>query len=390
MNRGEFTRAILEKLHVPIKPSLLYFGVAWAVAEGCEAKNNPWATTEGYPDATDFNTDGVKNYKTWDDGINATMSTLVLDYYKQLVAALKDEKSSIGEIIAALNASPWGSHITLELYTEVMKKYDFYNTEIVGSPKEVKETPTLWGMAPTVASVVPTRADVLGEDNDEENEVTQEDDVNEAAAKADAAAPVVSPVPAPVAEDTLEDRLKRLTETGSADVKNDVTKLEADYKVDEALVVSQFDGLTRPTVPGYTYDTATDTYVKDTTTTAAVPAPLAEDTLEDRLRRQGSLLGTPTSSERRVSTTERRTTPVRRTHTGRRSDSVRRVTELAVAPTEVLANTNTSTMNTTYDEHVPERRVTTNTNLPTSLERRTVQNPTLVTTRLIKRITEGL
>ncbi len=257
MNRGEFTRAVFEKLHIPLKPSRLYFGVALAVMQDCEARNNPWGTKEPYPDSTDFNSAGVKNYKTWEDGVFATTSTLVLEYYKELVACLRDEKSTMGEMVVAFNASPWGGRLSLSLLTEVMDRYDFYNTEVVGSPKEAPKSTTALGLAPTTGDVTPTREDVLVDSDEGEEEVTEEEEVNAKAAAADASesttdtpaverrvlnspvpverrvsaastAAVQGDVPAPTESDKLEDRLKKMYGDADADVRTDAEKVAAD------------------------------------------------------------------------------------------------------------------------------------------------------------------
>lgn len=285
MNRGEFTRAVFEKLHIPIKPSRLYFGVALAVMQDCEAKNNPWGTEEPYPDSTDFNSAGVKNYKTWEDGVYATTSTLVLPYYKNLIETLKDDKASIGKVLAAFNDCPWGGKITLDLYSQVADNYEFYNTQVVGSPKTVPVTKNALGLAPTEGDVVPTREDVLVDSNEEENEMNEEE-LNAKAAAADKevsvddllassgisnpttpAAPTTpavydgaerrtsrSPVaverraavddgsPAPVESDTLEDRLAKLYADVETDVKTDAEKVSAEV----AKVVADVESHTTP------------------------------------------------------------------------------------------------------------------------------------------------
>lgn len=381
MNRGEFTRAVFEKMHIPISPERLYFGVAWAQTEGSEARNNPWDTTEPYPDSTDYNSVGVKNYKTWEDGINATVSTLILEYYKDLVAVLKKNNPTGTQMVEALRASPWGTEIEISDYNEVRNKYDFYNTEIVGSPKEFKST-TAQALAPTVASVVPTRSDVLEEDESEG----------------------VMTVPT---EDTLESRLAKLY----GDVKEDGPKVEADIKQDVLEVETQFDALRTPTptpiptstpvpvMPGYKYDSATDTYVKDTTTSTVAPETEV-DTLEARLAAQDSAMNIPESNEHRLAVAERRVTVQRRSGNGRRNDSARRMTEVSTAPvvgTSGYATSGLATPSLVTDGRVlaatpdapapvvnaPERRVT-NTVVPASLERRS-SKPSL-----LSRIKEGL
>jgi hypothetical protein len=65
----------------------------WQTFEGGNAKNNPLNTTYNLTGATDYNTAKVKNYATAEDGIKATAKTLLLNYYKPIVKALKENKS---------------------------------------------------------------------------------------------------------------------------------------------------------------------------------------------------------------------------------------------------------------------------------------------------------
>lgn len=65
----------------------------WQSYEGGNAKNNPLNTTYKMQGAMDYNTAKVKNYATEQDGTHATAKTLLLNYYKPIVKALKENKS---------------------------------------------------------------------------------------------------------------------------------------------------------------------------------------------------------------------------------------------------------------------------------------------------------
>ena len=188
MNRGEFTRAVLERLHAPIDSERLYFGVAWAAFEDTEALNNPWATTEPGFHSTDFNSVGVKNYPTFDEGVDATVQTLLLSYYSHLVSMLRDPNATVRELLGALDSSPWGSHPNTQLYQDVVLEYAKYNKQVPGSS--------------VVSHVVP---------NDKENVVGKLYEKNEDGTFTevpDETTGDVAEVPAPVEkEDTLEDRV---------------------------------------------------------------------------------------------------------------------------------------------------------------------------------------
>lgn len=94
----------------------------WQQSEGVEdSYNNPWATSKDVPGAKVINSDGVKRYPDLATGIKATVLTLKLDYYKDVVAALKDG-SDLGAIYAAINASPWCAHCSNGRYPLVLWK----------------------------------------------------------------------------------------------------------------------------------------------------------------------------------------------------------------------------------------------------------------------------
>lgn len=78
--RGDFFRAVLAKLGAPADSVAgrrnLDFFAAWGRAEGTKAAYNPLATTLARSGATDFNSVGVKNYASFDQGVDATVETL--------------------------------------------------------------------------------------------------------------------------------------------------------------------------------------------------------------------------------------------------------------------------------------------------------------------------
>src|SRR5688572_6074200 len=54
--------------------------VAWQTEESTTAQFNPLATSQDMPNATVFNSHGVKNYASYEDGIMATVKTLSYSY----------------------------------------------------------------------------------------------------------------------------------------------------------------------------------------------------------------------------------------------------------------------------------------------------------------------
>lgn len=84
---------ILTRLGIPPNWERLTDMVMWQLAEGGAwngniARNNPLNTTYNMPDSIVINDVGVKAYATYEDGINATISTLKLGYYTTILTAL--------------------------------------------------------------------------------------------------------------------------------------------------------------------------------------------------------------------------------------------------------------------------------------------------------------
>lgn len=176
MNRGEFTRAVFERLTIPITGARLAFGVAWAAYESTDAKNNPWATTLTTKNSTEFNRDGVKNYPTFQDGVDATVLTLLNTDYSNLLRVLRDVGSTMREIRGALNASPWGSKVSEQLWLYVLSNYDKENIEVPGSGTGVVAPSATSSSITNVVPVITTPATVP--DIKEETPVVDENGVD--------------------------------------------------------------------------------------------------------------------------------------------------------------------------------------------------------------------
>lgn len=94
-------------------PELLALLVAWQQGEGTASTFNPLATTQDWPGATIYNSVGVKNYASYQDGIAATVKTLSYGYagYADIVAGIKANDPALA--LRGLYASPWGTSATL-------------------------------------------------------------------------------------------------------------------------------------------------------------------------------------------------------------------------------------------------------------------------------------
>lgn len=83
-----YYKRLLEALGAPVSQENLKFLYAWRQAEGKAGKYNPFNTTHKMPGSTDFNSVGVKNYLTLEDGFTATIKTLKNGRYNCIVDGL--------------------------------------------------------------------------------------------------------------------------------------------------------------------------------------------------------------------------------------------------------------------------------------------------------------
>lgn len=114
-----FYNKILTGIGAPATPENKRFMYAWRAAEGGQAAFNPFNTTQGAPGATNYNTAGVKNYTGEDQGVAATVKTLLNGRYSEIISALRDGGPGASAAAAqALARSPWG---TGELVLRVLK-----------------------------------------------------------------------------------------------------------------------------------------------------------------------------------------------------------------------------------------------------------------------------
>ena len=105
---GEWARSFLVALGAPVVRDNLVAVVAWEAAEGTMATWNPLATTIAMPGATVYNSHGVKNYRSKEQGIEATIMTLRRPGhgYEAIVASLRAGADAM-ETGRAINRSDW-------------------------------------------------------------------------------------------------------------------------------------------------------------------------------------------------------------------------------------------------------------------------------------------
>lgn len=103
-----FYTKLLENLGAKPTEENLKFLYAWRQAEGKAGKFNPFNTTWELPGSTDFNSVGVKNYKSLEDGMIATIKTLKNGRYNCIVNGLKNDIGA-AEIARCESLKTWGT-----------------------------------------------------------------------------------------------------------------------------------------------------------------------------------------------------------------------------------------------------------------------------------------
>ena len=110
--RGAFAEAVLRGIGAPVSQSNMSSMLAWMTGENTRAAFNPLATMRQSKtlgeDAGQFNEAGVRDYKSFDQGVAATIETLNLNYYTDIVSALQRGTTPV-ELRDLVVASPWGT-----------------------------------------------------------------------------------------------------------------------------------------------------------------------------------------------------------------------------------------------------------------------------------------
>jgi hypothetical protein len=106
-----FFDEVFKKLGVTPTNEKIKFFVAWRQAEGGKALNNPFNTTKTMKadGITNYNSVGVKNYPTIDIGIDATVNTLKLRYYQDLMNKLNNNMVTAEELAKSPDLITWGT-----------------------------------------------------------------------------------------------------------------------------------------------------------------------------------------------------------------------------------------------------------------------------------------
>jgi hypothetical protein len=113
----KFYKKILDELDAPVTKENLAFFYAWRQAEGAKAAFNPFNTTQSKEGSTLWNclkkkdgkcSAGVRNYKTENDGVEATVKTLTNGLYRCIVNGLQNNVGA-KEIAECDSLEKWGT-----------------------------------------------------------------------------------------------------------------------------------------------------------------------------------------------------------------------------------------------------------------------------------------
>jgi hypothetical protein len=109
--RLAFYRGVLKGIGAKVTVEKIKFLEAWRRGEGGKATNNPFNTTKDVPGTADtkYNSVGVRNYPDLQTGVAATIATLKLDHYKEIVELLKKDTVTAHELAHTSALKKWGT-----------------------------------------------------------------------------------------------------------------------------------------------------------------------------------------------------------------------------------------------------------------------------------------
>jgi hypothetical protein len=111
----EFLIDVLKGLNIPNPNQFqIQFMKSWRQHEGASAAWNPFNTTKRKTGSLPYNSVNVQNYPDRQTGLKATIETLSLSYYTDVIKAIRNIKNEndISKAMVAVNNSPWGSKFT--------------------------------------------------------------------------------------------------------------------------------------------------------------------------------------------------------------------------------------------------------------------------------------
>lgn len=137
--REDWLGAFLFRLKYPVnwntKIALLtWIRSEWGSAEPIPATFNPLNCVMPRNGSTRYNSVGVQNYRSWEDGVEATALTLLESgkHYEAIRTCFAAGVPDLDAFLAAVNASDWGSHPTANFLTYVEEHLDSELARVVG------------------------------------------------------------------------------------------------------------------------------------------------------------------------------------------------------------------------------------------------------------------
>lgn len=109
MKRSDFAEAFIIQMGFPLTNNHVLAMLAWQAGENTKAMHNPLATTIKWPRTSDFNTAGVKNFATFEDGLWASIATFAKPYYDATRPVFERKDATDIELVNAIASSPWGT-----------------------------------------------------------------------------------------------------------------------------------------------------------------------------------------------------------------------------------------------------------------------------------------
>lgn len=142
ITREQWASDFLLAINKPVGVNNLKSVITWIASENSGALFNPLDSTLQYEGSSDFNEAGVKNYATYEEGLQATKATILNGLYTGILGAL-EANASPAETCSTIENSPWGSKPSSALLAEVVADYDKYaNVAIAGTANESEPEPT--------------------------------------------------------------------------------------------------------------------------------------------------------------------------------------------------------------------------------------------------------
>lgn len=138
-NRQDWTYAFLLRLGYPLVENneiaiLTWIRSEWGGAAPIPASFNPLNCVTPLHHSTVFNSIGVQKYETWEDGMDATVQTILEsgNNYEPIRTILAGGAKDLVAFLAAVGASHWGSHPTVSYLTYTETHLESERALVVG------------------------------------------------------------------------------------------------------------------------------------------------------------------------------------------------------------------------------------------------------------------